>query len=894
MNKKWYLLLVLVLLLAACGGEEEAATPTPEPTQPAAAPASETEEDGPVTIRFAVNEFELGNYAGLVSDFEEENPEIDIKLVSVEEILDVGLGQSFPDDAALRLVQSADVLVNNVPLDNFDQTLRDLSPFIDGDNSMTAGDFYPGALETQDGALYVLPTSLDYTLFFYDRTKFDDAGLAYPEPGWTWDEFRTLAADLTVRDGDDVTQWGFVEQNLTPLIYVAGRLDAPLIDSNTDPATPRYEDADVQEAVRWYTDLYLVDEVAPYFEPQDADDPGAFQLPEGFVLVDEGRAAMWSDFAGNFTFLNPDQNLGVVPFPVDSADSGTTPVTRNGLVMSAGTANPSAAWQWISFLSGQEQPGFRFAGPTSLPARQSVAEAGGFWDDIEPELAEALTFAAERPLLLANVPGYGALRDAVIDILNGDAALDEALAQAQIAAEDDIAAADDADPIDPFTVVDNSADSPTGDRDTIVFTVAGGAFDLGQYRDLADEFEAAFDEYEIEVRAPNFNQDQLNLATLAADADCFVSQAGVTDPEFRAQLLTLDPFVDADAGFDLNDFYPALLNQFRYQGQLYGLPSELNPTVLEYNRALFDAAGLDYPQPGWSIEAFIDAAIAITAGDDAFKTYGFVPDAFELNTMLIMLERRGAQLVDESDDVPTMSFTDPATVDALRWYANLTTELGVKPAFATDPADLGGGTEFIEREGIIDEGRAGMWTTFGPQVTGFGLGNRETMDIGVASMPRGSSGGGGFTSANGYYINADTQQRRGCWEWMTFLSGSPDAVTGLPGRISVAESAEYRQKVGEERAAAYLESIRDAEESSIFRLFSGENDWMGPGIFWLGRAHSQVIDDGVTVEDALDEAQVTFEEYRACIIAGDGVGDPDVQDECLEEVDPTLGIFFSG
>ncbi len=264
--------------------------------------------------------------------------------------------------------------------------------------------------------------------------------------------------------------------------------------------------------------------------------------------------------------------------------------------------------------------------------------------------------------------------------------------------------------------------------------------------------------------------------------------------------------------------------------------------------------------------------------------------------MLLMLERQGAQLVDESDEVPTMAFTDPSTVEALRWYAGLSSELGIKPAFATDPADLGagGGTDFIEREGMIDEGRAGMWTTFGPQVGGFGLGNRETMDIGVASMPRGRAGGGGFTSANGYYINADTQQRRGCWEWITFLSESPDAVTGLPGRISVAESAEYRNKVGAERAAAYLASISDAEDSSIFRLFSGENDWMGPGIFWLGRAHAEVVDGELTVEEALENAQLMFEDYRACIIANDGIGNGDVQDECLEEVDPSLNLFFGG
>ncbi|MCO5199005.1 MAG: extracellular solute-binding protein [Anaerolineae bacterium] len=897
MNTKRLFLLIFTLALVACGGKDEESTPTPEPTQAPVVDSAESDSDEPITIRFAVNEFSLGNYAELVTAFEEEHPNINIRLISTQEILDIGISEPFPDDAALRLVQSADVLSNNVPLENFAQTLRDLTPFLDSDSSMDAADFYPDALATTDGALYVLPTTLDFNLIYYDKAKFDEAGLAYPEPGWTWDDFRTLANALTKRSGDEVTQWGFAEANLSPLNYIIGRLDSPLVNTNTDPYTPRYEDDDVAAAIDWYTSLYLDDQVAPYFEPQTADSPESFQLPDGFQLINDGKAAMWPDVSANFAFRNVDGNTGVVPFPVDSADSGTTPMFSQGLVMSAGTVNPAAAWEWISFLSSQEQPDFAFGGTSSLPARQSVANASGYWDDIDLELGAAIEFAVNHALDIDFVPGYGPLRDAVIDILNGDKTLEDALADAQTAAEDDIAAAEsESETIEPFTVVSDSAENGDGNRESIIFTVAGGAFDLGQYRDLANEFETQFPDYDIEVRAPNFNQETLDLATLAQGADCFISQAGITDPQFRATLLPLNPFVDADAAFDLDDFYPALLNQFQDQGQLWGLPAELNPTVLEYNRELFDAAGVDYPEPGWSIGDFLDAAIALTAGDGEFKTYGFVPDAFELNTMLLMLERQGAQLVDESDEVPTMAFTDPSTVEALRWYAGLSSELGIKPAFATDPADLGagGGTDFIEREGMIDEGRAGMWTTFGPQVGGFGLGNRETMDIGVASMPRGRAGGGGFTSANGYYINADTQQRRGCWEWITFLSESPDAVTGLPGRISVAESAEYRNKVGAERAAAYLASISDAEDSSIFRLFSGENDWMGPGIFWLGRAHAEVIDGELTVEEALENAQLMFEDYRACIIANDGIGNGDVQDECLEEVDPSLNLFFGG
>jgi ABC-type glycerol-3-phosphate transport system substrate-binding protein len=400
------------------------------------------------------------------------------------------------------------------------------------------------------------------------------------------------------------------------------------------------------------------------------------------------------------------------------------------------------------------------------------------------------------------------------------------------------------------------------------------------------------------VQAPNFTGDTISLSSLISGGDCFQTGGALDDPDFLSAILPLDPFADADAAFDRQDFFPALLSQFTKDGQLWGLPAELNPTVLEYNRELFDAAGVPYPTQAWTLDQFVDAAIALTDGDGEFKTYGFVPDAFELTTMLVMIERYGANLIDDSIDPPTLAFTSDRTIEALRWYVNLAKELGVKPAFVTDPSQLGNDpTSFIEREGIIDEGRAGMWTTFGPTAgaTGFGLGNRAAMDIGVAPLPLGPGGGAGFDQASGYFIAADTTQRRACWDWLTFLTESADAVQGLPGRISVAESAAYRQKVGAERADAYIASIADTSEGGIFRFFgTSQGGWLGPSIFWLGRAHSQAVDEVFTVEEALSEAQAKFDEYRSCIIANDAIDDADGQNDCLEEVDPTLGAFFGG
>ena len=913
--KKSLCLLVLAILLVACGSGGDA-TPTPRfidaPTQSADSdtddqsdnePSNKSDSDDKITIKFAVNEFEMGSYTDLVATFEEENPDIDIRLVSSNDILELNAvgGGEFPDDAEDRMVRNADVINGGIvgfSADAVDRGLiLDLTPLIDGDSSFNRSDYWPGLIP-DNSAIAVVPTNMNFNLIFYDKDKFDAAGVDYPQAGWSWDEFRQVAQALKIASGDEVEQWGFIQPFLNPIPYVEGQLDRPIIDTTTDPPTARYEDDDVAQAVQWYIDLYQTDDLLPYFPQEDQDDIANFQPPEGFQLVEDGKAAMWEDFSGAFGFrAGGGDNIGVAPFP-SNGDSASTPLFVDGIAISAGTANPNAAWRWVSFLSTQEQPDFGFGSRTQLPVRQSVAESSGFWDDVEPSLGEALRYGVTHGLQ-ANATGYEELFTAVTEILDNDEALDVALAEAQQNAETSISDEDSAEVVESFSVVASREEEvASADATTITFVTLGSGFDLGQYRDIAAEFTAQNPDIVVEIRPPDFTADAgaIDLPVVAENADCFQWFSEIQDPDAQAAILPIDAFIDADADFDRDDFFPALAEQFTYQGQLWGIPASITPVIIEYNRNLFDAAGVDYPSPDWTLDQFTELAIAITEGDGEFKTYGFVPDAFENNILLLMLERRGASLIDNGQEPPNMTLNNAETAAALRWYADMHTQLGVKPAFITDPSDFASNQgAFADRDGIIDEGRAGMWTEFGLGGGGFGLGDRSSMNIGYAPIPSGD-GGAGLTPADGYFISAETPNRRECWEWLKFVSASPDIVTGLPGRQSVAQSAEYRNSVGAEKADAYLASIEtmgDAE-STIFRLFSGDNDWMGVGTFWLGRAHQQVIDDEATVEEALDNAQLLFDSYRNCVIANDAFSDPDKQNDCLKEADPSLPSFLTG
>jgi len=587
---------------------------------------------------------------------------------------------------------------------------------------------------------------------------------------------------------------------------------------------------------------------------------------------------------------------------VDAPDSQTTMIVTQGLSMSAGTAHPDAAWRWMDFLSqqitSQQGPFVQF-----LPARRSLAESSGFWDEVDEEMADALRYAIDHHYLAPNAAGYDAFFEALEAILSGEKPVEDALAEARKQTEAALGEAQagqaEDTPVPTVIVASPEEEKPPAEGAvTIVFNPGLGALtNMQAYRQAAQVFHEAHPEIQVELEMLDFaSSASINMQSIAESADCFEWTADIQNPENQAVILGLGPFLEADPDFTTDDFFPALLDKFTWQGQLWGLPAESQPYVIEYNKDLFDAAGVDYPAlrgptdlaDVWATDDFFELAKALTRGEGDEKQYGFVPQYFEVNDLLLLMERRGARLIDEEVDPPAYTLDDPATVEALRWYAELSTEYGVKPVLLADIAKIYEANAFlIEREALVREGRAAMWTS---EVLAI-FGDRSELNTGVAPLPAGVGNVGASGAAFGLFISAQTEARQACWQWITFLTEQPGLSQGLPARRSVAESDAYRQRVGAERAAVYLASVAGAEQASVFDTLTGQG-WLVGGLYWLGRAYSQVAAGEASVEEALDAAQKTAEAYRACVVERDAVSREKEWQACLLEVDPSIPAFL--
>ena len=89
------------------------------------------------------------------------------------------------------------------------KTIISLDSLIKEDKDFDISDFYPSALRygrvgKEKGQLYVMPALTGTIIMYYNKDMFDEAKLAYPKDGWTWEEFRDDCKKLTKdknRDG---------------------------------------------------------------------------------------------------------------------------------------------------------------------------------------------------------------------------------------------------------------------------------------------------------------------------------------------------------------------------------------------------------------------------------------------------------------------------------------------------------------------------------------------------------------------------------------------------------------------------------------------------------------------------------------------------------------------
>ncbi len=225
-------------------------------------------------------------------------------------------------------------------------------------------------------------------------------------------------------------------------------------------------------------------------------------------------------------------------------------------------------------------------------------------------------------------------------------------------------------------------------------------------------------------------------------------------------LENLDPYIQK-SGYNLNDYWPGLLESAMYNGSVYGLPRDIESNVLYYNKALFDAAGVAYPDANWTWDDLLAAAEKLTVKDgDTVKQYAL---AMENNGKFSKwLLQNGGSILDDMRNPSKCTLADAKSVEAIAFFADM-----LANGYAMRDADLNqaGGDA-----GAFQSGQAAMIVQNTSRVSGF---NAAGMNYDVAVVPI-PEGGIRWNPAGGaaWVMSANSDNKDAAWTFLSWLQGS--------------------------------------------------------------------------------------------------------------------------
>lgn len=293
---------------------------------------------------------------------------------------------------------------------------------------------------------------------------------------------------------------------------------------------------------------------------------------------------------------------------------------------------------------------------------------------------------------------------------------------------------------------------------------------------------------------------------IATEVDYFVTFAS------KNVLEDLTPFVENDAEFSKNDFFPSIINRFTVNNRLYAVPRDVAPfACVFFNKELFDIGGVPYPKDDWTWNDLLQAARTLTKKDASGRItqYGFYGWAWQN-----FVYGNGGALVDHVDRPTRITLDSPEAAEGLQFYADLVNVYQVMPT-PTTLSNMGMGVDLMFASGRLAMFLSGIWETPGLRNYNF--------KWDVAMFPKSTKGARAFGSGgSGYAILKSSKRKQEAWEVikaLTSAAGQADlARRGLsqPSRIAVAEGPDF---AASDSPPANKKMLNEAVKHLVFSPF---------------------------------------------------------------------------
>ncbi|MEH2168185.1 MAG: ABC transporter substrate-binding protein [Nostoc sp.] len=292
-----------------------------------------------------------------------------------------------------------------------------------------------------------------------------------------------------------------------------------------------------------------------------------------------------------------------------------------------------------------------------------------------------------------------------------------------------------------------------------------------QHPNIKVKYEAISDQYMDVLKTRLVGEAAPDVFYLESVEAPFLMSQNVLEP--------LEAYITPE--FDLADFEDSLLDSFKYQNHIYGLPKDYSTLALFYNKKAFAAAGLSNPPATWDELRTYSKQLT-----GKLNRYGFGENP-DLARQVYKIKAFGGQLVDQNSYA---TFASEASLQGLE----LVIDQYQKDRSSAQKSDVGtnSGSEMFG-QGKVAMVIEGNWAI--PYLTQ----TFPQLEFATVQVPTINKKKGTMLLTVAYVMNKQAQHKAEAWELISYLTGKVGMQkwtgTGfaLPTRKSVAKNLGYDQ-----------------------------------------------------------------------------------------------------
>src|SRR4051812_20728964 len=176
----------------------------------------------------------------------------------------------------------------------------------------------------------------------------------------------------------------------------------------------------------------------------------------------------------------------------------------------------------------------------------------------------------------------------------------------------------------------------TGPEATISYSIWGDPSEIKNQQAVVDAFHVVNPKITVKVTVSDWDTywDKLQTGIAGGDAPDVFAMDGPLFPDYQTRdvLLDLKPYIDK-SGYDLGQLADQAVGDFKTTGGQFGLPRDLNVIALFYNKKMFDAASVPYPDDTWDWAKLVEVGKQLTKdanGDGKTDQWGLYTETSDM------------------------------------------------------------------------------------------------------------------------------------------------------------------------------------------------------------------------------------------------------------------------